>query len=44
MSEKFTEIREHHRQFVEQQKIFFVGTAAADGRVSVSPKGRIHYE
>ena len=39
MSEKFTEIREHHREFVEQQKIFFVGTAASDGRVSVSPKG-----
>ncbi len=39
MSEKFTEIREHHKEFVEQQKIFFVGTAAADGRVSVSPKG-----
>ena len=39
MSEKFTEIREQHREFVEQQKIFFVGTAAPQGRVSVSPKG-----
>ena len=39
MSEKFTEIREQHRAFVEQQKIFFVGTAAPEGRVSVSPKG-----
>ena len=39
MSEKFTEICDHHREFVEQQKIFFVGTAAPDGRVSVSPKG-----
>ena len=39
MSEKFTEIREHHREFIEQQKIFFVGTAAPEGRVSVSPKG-----
>ncbi len=39
MSEKFTEIREHHREFVGQQKIVFVGTAASDGRVSVSPKG-----
>jgi hypothetical protein len=39
MSEKFREIREKHREFVEQQKIFFVGTAAPQGRVSVSPKG-----
>lgn len=27
------------RQFIEQQHIYFVGTAAADGRVNVSPKG-----
>lgn len=26
-------------QFVQEQKIFFTGTAAADGRVNVSPKG-----
>ncbi len=39
MSETFTDILEHHREFVEQQKIFFVGTAASDGRISVSPKG-----
>ena len=28
-----------HRSFIEQQKIFFVGTAAKDGRVNISPKG-----
>ena len=39
MSQTFAEIHEQHREFVEQQKIFFVGTAAPDGRVSVSPKG-----
>lgn len=39
MSEKFTEIREQHREFVEQQKIFFVGTAGPGGMASVSPKG-----
>lgn len=27
------------RQFIEQQHIYFVGTAAADGRVNISPKG-----
>ena len=28
------------RAFIEQQHVFFVGTAAADGRVNVSPKGQ----
>lgn len=27
------------KEFIENQKIFFVGTAASDGRVNVSPKG-----
>ncbi len=27
------------KEFIEKQKIFFVGTAANDGRVNVSPKG-----
>ncbi|MEB2774370.1 pyridoxamine 5'-phosphate oxidase family protein [Algoriphagus sp. D3-2-R+10] len=27
------------KEFIENQKIFFVGTAAAEGRVYVSPKG-----
>ncbi|MEM7189089.1 MAG: pyridoxamine 5'-phosphate oxidase family protein [Pseudomonadota bacterium] len=27
------------RTFIERQKIFFVATAAADGRINVSPKG-----
>ena len=26
-------------KFIENQKIFFVGTAANDGRVNISPKG-----
>jgi len=26
-------------EFIQQQKVFFVGTAADDGRVNVSPKG-----
>jgi hypothetical protein len=36
---KFTEINAENREFIGQQKVFFVGTAAADGRVNVSPKG-----
>ena len=36
---KFTEITDRFRSFIVQQKIFFVGTAAPDGRVNISPKG-----
>ncbi len=36
-----TAIGRHHQEFIEDQKIFFTGTAplSADGRVNVSPKG-----
>jgi Pyridoxamine 5'-phosphate oxidase len=36
---KFPEITDRFRSFIEQQKIFFVGTAARDGRVNIAPKG-----
>ena len=39
MAKKYTHINEKHQQFIKQQKIFFVGTAASGGKVSVSPKG-----
>jgi len=39
MAETFKEINDKLKHFIEHQKIFFVGTAAADGRVNVSPKG-----
>jgi len=39
MAQKFTEISDKQRAFIESQKIFFVGTATADGRVNISPKG-----
>ena len=39
MSDVFESIAERHRAFIESQHIFFVGTAARDGRVNVSPKG-----
>ncbi len=39
MGQQYTEISVKHRAFIEAQKIFFVGTATADSRVNVSPKG-----
>ncbi|GAB3581480.1 pyridoxamine 5'-phosphate oxidase family protein [Hymenobacter daeguensis] len=39
MGKQFTEIDAATQQFMERQHLFFVGTAAADGRVNVSPKG-----
>ena len=36
---QFPEITDRFRNFIEQQKIFFVGTAARDGRVNISLKG-----
>ena len=40
MSEQFPRLDDRLSQFIEAQKIFFVGSAAADGRVNVSPKGQ----
>ena len=39
MGQRYTEISEKLTQFIQQQKLFFVGTAACDGRINVSPKG-----
>ncbi len=39
MGKQYSEITEKHKQFIEEQKLFFVGTATADSRVNVSPKG-----
>lgn len=39
MSAQFAEISDGHRDFIGAQHVFFVGTAARDGRVNVSPKG-----
>lgn len=39
MGKQYSEISEKHIDFINDQKIFFVGTAAEDGRVNVSPKG-----
>ena len=39
MSKFYTELDEKLQEYVADQKIIFVGTAASDGRVNVSPKG-----
>lgn len=39
MGQKYKELTEKHIQFITEQKIFFVGTATAESRVNVSPKG-----
>lgn len=39
MAKQFTELSEKHREFIQEQKVFFVGTATEDSRVNISPKG-----
>ncbi len=39
MAKQFNEISPKLKEFMESQHIFFVGTAAKDGRVNISPKG-----
>ncbi|QNE39834.1 hypothetical protein F1C16_09835 [Hymenobacter sp. NBH84] len=40
MGKQYPTIDDGIRAFIEQQHVFFVGTAAADGRVNISPKGQ----
>ena len=39
MGQQYSEISDKLKIFIEQQKIYFVGTATTDSRVNVSPKG-----
>ncbi|NND66656.1 MAG: pyridoxamine 5'-phosphate oxidase family protein [Halioglobus sp.] len=39
MAEFFDQLNDELTDFIEQQHIYFVGTAGAQGRVNVSPKG-----
>ena len=39
MGDRFELLSDKHQRFIEEQKIFFVGTAAREGRINVSPKG-----
>ncbi|MCK5747935.1 MAG: pyridoxamine 5'-phosphate oxidase family protein [Oricola sp.] len=40
MAAFFEELAEDHVAFIERQPIFFVATAASDGRINLSPKGQ----
>ena len=35
MAQRYDEMRPDHIAFIEQQKLFFVGTAANDGTINV---------
>ena len=39
MAKQFPSFEDNPREFAEAQHIYFVATAAADGRVNLSPKG-----
>ncbi len=39
MAKQFPHIDARLADFISEQKVFFVGTAAAEGRINVSPKG-----
>lgn len=39
LAKQYPALQASQRAFIEQQKIFFTGSAAADGRVNISPKG-----
>ncbi len=39
MAKRFTELSEQLTQFIQAQKVYFVGTATADSHINVSPKG-----
>lgn len=40
MGTQFPKLNEKHREFIAAQHMFFVATAAPDGRVNLSPKGK----
>lgn len=39
MAERFEQLNDQHIDFIQQQHLYFVGTAGAEGLVNVSPKG-----
>jgi hypothetical protein len=39
MGQQFSELSDKNIDFISQQKLFFVGTATADSKVNISPKG-----
>ena len=43
MGTQYSSISDTLQDFIKAQKIYFVATAAKDGRVNVSPKGWIRF-
>jgi predicted pyridoxine 5'-phosphate oxidase superfamily flavin-nucleotide-binding protein len=41
MAKQFPDISDDHKAFIEAQHMFFVATAAQDGRVNLRPRGWI---
>lgn len=39
MAKQFDQMNDDHQAFINAQHLFFVGTAAGEGRVNISPKG-----
>ena len=39
MAVKFESINKVHKEFIEKQKMFVIGSAGADGFINISPKG-----
>lgn len=39
MAKKFPHLNDDHSRFIGEQKVFFVGSAGAEGYVNISPKG-----
>ncbi len=39
MAQQYSSLTSSLKQFIENQKLFFVGTAMSDGHVNISPKG-----
>ena len=40
MGQQFNELSQEHIDFIGQQKLYFVGTATADSKINISPKGQ----
>ncbi|OIO61102.1 MAG: pyridoxamine 5'-phosphate oxidase family protein [Alphaproteobacteria bacterium CG_4_10_14_0_2_um_filter_63_37] len=40
MAQFFAVITDKHREFIARQKLYFVATAAPEGRINLSPKGQ----
>ena len=40
MAEQFDVLSDELQQWIKEQHIFFVSTAAKDGRINLSPKGQ----